>query len=77
MHNSPRSRPDHSNPQGRLQIQGERRWTLSHHFGADYLTKEKSKALNKVTKCNTIMEQDSLLGSLIVLPVELWNGIVG
>ena len=32
---------------------------------------EKSKALNKVTKCNTMMEQDSFLGSLLVLPVEL------
>ena len=34
---------------------------------------EKSNALNKVTKCNTMMEQDSLLGSLLVLPVELWK----
>ena len=34
-------------------------------------------ALNKVTKCRTMLVQDSFLGSLLVLPVELWNGIVG
>ena len=41
------------------------------------LTKEKSKALNKVTRCNTMMGKDSFLGSLLVLPVELWKGIAG
>ena len=38
---------------------------------------EKSKALNKVTKCNTMMEQLYLLRSLLALSVELWKGIVG
>ena len=38
---------------------------------------EKSKALNKVTKCNTMMVQDSFLGSLLALPVELSKGIIG
>ena len=36
-----------------------------------------SKAHNKVTKCHTMLVQDSFLGSLLVLPVELWNGIAG
>ena len=36
---------------------------------------EKSKALNKVTKSHTMLAQDSLLGSLLFLPVELQNGI--
>ena len=35
------------------------------------------KALNKVTRCNTIMEKDSFLGSLLVLPVELWKYVPG
>ena len=38
---------------------------------------EISTALNKVTKCHTMLTQDSFLGSLLVLPVELWNGIAG
>ena len=38
---------------------------------------EKSKALNRVTKCHTMLVQDSFLGSLLVLPVELWKRIVG
>ena len=35
------------------------------------------KALNKVTKCHTMLVQDSFLGNLLVLPVELWKGIAG
>ena len=38
---------------------------------------EKSKAHNKVTKSHTMLAQDSFLGSLLVLPVELTKGIVG
>ena len=38
---------------------------------------EKSEALKHVTTCNTMMEKDSFLGSLLVLPVELWKGIAG
>ena len=38
---------------------------------------EKNKALNKVTKRHTMLAQDSFLGSMLVLPVELWNGIAG
>ena len=39
--------------------------------------RQKSKALNKVTRCNTMMGKDCFLGSLLVLPVELWKGIAG
>ena len=39
--------------------------------------RKKSKALNKVTKSHTMLAQDSFLGSLLVLPVEVWNGIAG
>ena len=42
-----------------------------------HTNRKKSKALNKVTKSNTMLVQDSFLGSLLVLPVELWNGIAG
>ena len=38
---------------------------------------EKSKAHNKVTKCHTLLAQDSFLGSLLVLPGELTKGITG
>ena len=41
------------------------------------LLQKKSKALNKATKSHTMLAQDSFLGSLLVLPVELWNGIAG
>ena len=39
--------------------------------------RKRSKALNKVTRCNTMMGKDSFLGSLLVLPAELYKGIVG
>ena len=42
-----------------------------------FLLSFKTCALNKVTKSHTMLAQDSFLGSLLVLPVELWNGIVG
>ena len=38
---------------------------------------EKSNAHNKDTKCHTMLAQDSFLGSLLVLPVELTKGIAG
>ena len=41
------------------------------------LTEKNKKALNKVTKSHTMLAQDSFLGSLLLLPVELWNGIAG
>ena len=40
-------------------------------------TRKNPKALNRVTKCHTMMVQDSFLGSLLVLPVELSKRIVG
>ena len=39
--------------------------------------RKKSMALNKVTRCNTMMGKDSFLGSLIGLLVELWKRIAG
>ena len=32
---------------------------------------------NKDTKSHTMLALDSFLGSLLVLPVELWKGIAG
>ena len=40
------------------------------HF-MEVLTEKIQSALNRVTKCHTMMVQDSFLGSLLVLPVEL------
>ena len=39
--------------------------------------RKKSKALNRVAKCHTMLVQDSFLGYLLVLTVELWKGIAG
>ena len=49
-------------------------WTQCGHM---CVTEKNPKALNKVTKCHTMIVQDSFLGSLLVLPVELWKRIVG
>ena len=38
---------------------------------------EKIQGTQQDTKCHTMLVQDSFLGSLLVLPVELWNGIAG
>ena len=46
--------------------------SIRHH-----ITKNNPKWHNKVTKSHTMLAQDSFLGSLLVLPVELWNGIAG
>ena len=35
------------------------------------VTEKNPKALNRVTKCHTMIVQDSFLGSLLVVPVEL------
>ena len=58
---------------------GEKAW-LGQATTIKYLEKifdedkrKKSKALNKVTRCNTMMGKDSFLGSLLVL----WKGIAG
>ena len=37
----------------------------------------KSGTTQKVTKCHKMLVQDSFLGSLLVLPVELTKEIVG
>ena len=41
------------------------------------INRKNQKTLNKVTRCNTMMEKMFFLGSLLVLPVELWKGIAG
>ena len=41
------------------------------------LTENKSKGNQQCHKSHTMLAQDSFLGSLLVLPVELWNGIAG
>ena len=41
------------------------------HHTRTVLTEKNPSAHNKVTKCHTMMVQDSFLGSLLVLPVEL------
>ena len=46
------------------------------HF-MEVLTEKIQRALNRVTKCHTMMVQDSFLGSLLVLPMELRKRIVG
>ena len=33
--------------------------------------RKNAKALNKVIRCNTMMEKESFLGSSLILPVEL------
>ena len=38
---------------------------------------EKSKEHKTRSQSHTMLVQDSFLGSLLVLPVELWNGIAG
>ena len=40
-----------------------------------HANRTQSKAHNKVTKCHTMLAKDSFLGSLLVFPIELWNGI--
>ena len=46
-------------------------------LAAKTFNRKKSKALNNITKSHTMLAQDSFLDSLLVLPVELWNGITG
>ena len=50
---------------------------IANIWGLMEVNRKKSKALNKVTKSHTMLAQDSFLGSLLVFPVELWNGITG
>ena len=46
--------------------------TEDHHVIVVHdINRKNPQALNKVTKCHTMLVQDSFLGSLIVLPVEL------
>ena len=54
--------------------QSQKRFKTS---GTVNLTSKTCKALNNVTKSHTMLAQDSFLGSMLVLPVELWNGIDG
>ena len=39
--------------------------------------RKKSKVGTTQSQSHTMLAQDSFLGSLLVLPVELWNGIAG
>ena len=39
--------------------------------------RKKSKVGTTRSQSHTMLAQDSFLGSLLVLPVELWNGIAG
>ena len=41
------------------------------------INRKKSKAHNKVTTFHTMLVQDSFLGSLLALPVELTKEIAG
>ena len=38
---------------------------------------EKIQSGTTRSQSHTMLAQDSFLGSLLVLPVELWNGIAG
>ena len=40
------------------------------------INRKKSKVAQQGYKSNAMLTQDSLLGSLLVLPVELWNGLM-
>ena len=40
-------------------------------------TENNPKCTQQGHKSHTMLAQDSFLGSLLVLPVELWNGIAG
>ena len=41
------------------------------------INRKKSKVGTTRSQRHTMLAQDSFLGSLLVLPVELWNGIAG
>ena len=58
-----------------LTLVGQLQWLVT--LGRFDINRKKSKAHNKDTKSHTMLAQDSFLGSLPVLPVELTKGIVG
>ena len=41
------------------------------------INRKKSKVGTTQSQGHTMLAQDSFLGSSLVLPVELWNGIAG
>ena len=52
-------------------------WYSEKQDTVETVTENIQSTQQKLTKSYTMLAQDSFLGSLLVLPVELWNGIAG